>query len=210
LNITRAIVDAAPTAHWLLEPTIGAERRIKRSIMYRLKSANELAGAKHHEPWMASARKTQQACHEFMAGHRWIWKSNSLDGEVYPQGGDFTEVTFGAKDAALDEATWKYLSACMHGHWYAVAQAVQMLPETVHPSSSLDPQGRLAAIVVSGESITMFALLAFLALEAANRARFQLMGWAATDELAAARRAMAPFVAEYADRVRQSGPNPLA
>lgn len=170
----RAVLEAAPIAHWFYDPSIGAEVRIKRSIAYRLDSADQAGRLQHLPGAGADSRKTRRACIGYLNVQGWVLKDKTVDGERLPTAAQFSQVAFGSPDVRLDMTSWGLMSAAQHGSWYALQLALNS-DEMI--TSPLDPLGGLAPIVVRSDALTMFGLMCFEGCDAVARARDELYGW---------------------------------
>ncbi len=176
----RAVFEITPIAHWLFDPTISAEKRVKRSIAYRLKSANESGRMQHLEQAVQNSKNARNACKTFARHNGWAIRANAVDDEKLPVAAEsFSTVVFGGEAERLDRTLWSLLSASTHGTWYAISEgfAERMVPDP------LDPSGGFAPVIIEAGQITMFALMVGQSLQAVATARSELMGWPATDAM---------------------------
>lgn len=208
LPSVRAIMETAPIARWLLEPSVGVDTRVRRSIAYRLESANQ-QGRLREVPDAADAKeRTRAACHAYAARHGWAVTGTStgkpvIDGEALPHPADsFSQVAFGNDGDGLDPTLWGVLSATSHGTWYAVSAG---LLERMQRTDPFDPNGGMAPIVVESQQLYLYGLMAYYACDAVTTARADLMGWPDTDELADARRRLRDISRSFADQLRDAG-----
>ncbi len=170
----RAVLEAAPIAHWLYDPAIAVDVRIKRSIAYRLHSADQVGRLQHILGAAADFQKARQACIDYLDSQGWMLKDKAVDGEKLPTAADFSLVAFGQADSHLDMTSWGLTSAAQHGTWYALQLALNG-DEMI--TSALDPLGGLAPIVVRSDALTMFGLMCFEGCDGVARARDELYGW---------------------------------
>lgn len=154
---------------------------MKRSIAYRLKSANEHGRMQHLEQAVSDSKKACDACKAFARHNGWTIRANAVDGEKMPVPAEsFSTVVFGGEAEQLDRTLWSLLSASTHGTWYAISEgfAERMVPDP------LDPSGGFAPVIIEASQITMFALMIGHSLQAVAAARSELMGWPETDAMA--------------------------
>lgn len=170
----RAVLEAAPIAHWLLDPSVGAEVRIKRSIAYRLDSADQAGRMQHLPGAAADSQKVRRACSDYLHSQGWVLKDKAVDGERLPTAAQFSQVAFGKVDVRLDMTSWGLMSAAQHGTWYALQLALDGDEMITTP---LDPLGGLARIMVRSDTLTTFGLMCFEGCDAVARARDELYGW---------------------------------
>jgi hypothetical protein len=137
--LARAAMEAGSQAHWLLEPGIGARRRVARLMLLRA------SGARHRAE---EARKTGSAA---SASHgetpeqaAQLAASLGLECQYRPQGpyrgewrceGDklpgYTERNRALEQAMLTPGAYSIYSAALHAEWHAVTSAWEevTLPE---------------------------------------------------------------------------------
>ena len=124
----RAVMDGVTVAHWLGDPSVAFETRIKRSLAYRYNSANQIGGFADYLPTAgAESERIRKACVDFAAANNWEFTGNHLDGEALPRDGvGFCEIAFGAPNEALERVMWMHASATQHVKWMALAQALHL------------------------------------------------------------------------------------
>jgi hypothetical protein len=187
MSCVRAVLEAVPIAHWLLDPAIGAETRIQRSITFRLHSANQqkrmvnIAGARD------AAERSTSACRAFAAANRWSLRGGAVAGDSIPKATSYSKVALGAEAKELDETVWALACATQHANWFALADG---LHDSFVRNDPLDPLGGVEAITVKAPALAMFAAVIFSGADAVQRARADLMGWSPSDELVASRSAL--------------------
>jgi hypothetical protein len=180
----RAIFDAVPVAHWLLDPRIDVERRIKRSLTFRLKSANEEGRMSHIPAAVAESARIRDACTRFAERHHWSTANNAIGGEQLPVAKhSYTAVALGKADKKLDATTWSVVSAAHHSTWYMLAASFS---HGITMTTPLDRLGGMAPIVVDGDHLATFARMAWQGCAAVAQARDALMGWQPLPDMAAA------------------------
>jgi hypothetical protein len=178
----RAIVDAVPVAHWLLDPSIDPETRIKRSTLYRLKSANQLGRIQHVPAAVADSQTARQRCIDFANHHRWPVESNTVGGEQMPTANkDYSKVAKGEANPDLDRSMWSIVSAAHHSTWYTL---VASLKHGITITNPFDPLGGVAPVVVDGRELATYMLMSWHGCLAVARARDELMGWTEMSEMA--------------------------
>ena len=177
----RAIVDAVPLAHWLLDPSITAEARIKRSTLYRLKSANELGRMQHLPAVVVDSQTTRQRCLDFARRNGWRVANNTIGGEEMPAAKkNFSKVALGQAKPDLDHSMWAMVSSAHHSTWYAL---VASFKHGITISTTFDPRGGVAPIVVDGRELATYAVMCWQGCAAVARSRDELMGWDAGPEM---------------------------
>lgn len=200
MSCVRAVLEAVPIAHWLLDPAIGAEKRIQRSITFRLHSANQqkrmvnIAGARD------AAERTTSACRVFAAANRWPLMGGAVAGDTIPKATSYSKVALGAEAKELDETVWALACATQHANWFALADGLR---DTFVRSDPFDHLGGVAAITVKGSGLAMFAAVIFSGADAVQRARSELMGWSPSDELAASRSALTELRRAITEQLRE-------
>lgn len=195
LSLMRAIIESAPVAYWLLDPTIALETRLKRSC-YRIDSADQLGRNTHLPKAKIDSKNGRQKASAFAGTHKWSRYSNplSIGGEKIPHPSkEFTKLLYGTADPELDKTLWNYLSATMHGAWYAIVQNLH-LTETADP---LDTDGALGAVLIEAKQLTMYSVVAWRACAKVVDARENLMGWTRSDDHARAHESMAKHEANW-------------
>jgi hypothetical protein len=194
-TIMRAIVEAAPIAKWLDEPTITLETRLKRSIAYRLDSADQIGRMQHLPEIAAQSTETRQRCHAFARVHGWEVIKNAVGGESVPAPGkSFTAMMFDDTTGA-GYTLWNLASAKAHAKWYGLADGLQTM---VTPNGPLDPHGGTVALIVDGEDLTRWGVLCWQACTIVTAHRLELMGWTASKELRDATEAMTAEAGKHA------------
>jgi hypothetical protein len=177
----RAIVEAVPVAHWLLDPTVTAESRIKRSIVFRLKSANELGRMQHLAAAVTDSQMTRQRCIEFATHHGWLIANNAIGGESTPTAReDYSRIALGEARPDLDRSMWAIVSASHHSTFYSL---VASLKHGITITTPFDQRGGVAPVVVDGQDIATHALMNWRGCVAVARARDELMGWTPGPEM---------------------------
>jgi hypothetical protein len=186
----RAIFEAIPIAHCLLDPRISVETRIKRSIAYRLRSANQVGGLKGVPGATEDSIDTRRACTEYSDRHGWSIHANGVGGEVLPNAkDDFSKVAVGRRDERLDGVVWSVTSATQHSVWYSLAAAFS---DGITVTDPFDTRGGLAPIVVQGGTIAAYSSMCWRGCTAVADARQTLMGWTPS-----------PGMSEHAEVIRR-------
>jgi hypothetical protein len=183
LTVARAIVESAPVGHWLLDSQISLECRIKRSLSYRIESANQ-SGRQQNVPGAAEhSAAAREAVKAFAGAHGWEVIGSAIGGEDMPKpGSTFSAVAFGQSNPEFDSIVRNLMAATSHGTLYALMQ---------HLSDELDVSeiatiAPLRGIVVDAAHLASISLACYLACAAVVDARMSLMGWtASTRQLAA-------------------------
>ncbi|MCU1398248.1 MAG: hypothetical protein JWN62_1357 [Acidimicrobiales bacterium] len=208
LATARTIFETAPIARWLLEPRIPLDKRIKRSIVYRLKSANEL-GRMQHEPRLVSqSQLNRERCARYIEAQGWLVKGLELGGESLPAGKtEFSKVAFGASFVELDRTLWAIMSGAQHGSWYALADGLRAERLEVDP---LDPTGMVAPLMVTSENLTMFGIMCWHGCSAVATARSELMGWSSSTEMIASGEAIEAIARDFVQHRRSKSSSPDA
>ena len=194
LTIVRAIVEVSPIAHWLTDSKLTVAQRLRRCIVYRLDSANEM-GRMHHLPEMvAHSSQARARCLEFADHHNWKREGKALAGEKLPTNGQaFGSILFGDDPTGLGYTLWNLTSANIHGKWYAIADG---LKDRFVPNGPHDPHGGTAPIIVDGNQLRRYGTMCWLACDAVATERMALMGWKVSPELAASSTALREQSAE--------------
>lgn len=181
LATARSIFETAPIARWLLEPGIPLEARIKRSIVYRLRSANELGRMQHEPRLVLQCQQNRDRCARYIEARGWLVKGLELGGESLPAGKtEFSKFAFGASSIDLDRTLWSIMSGAQHGSWYALADGLKGEKLEVDP---LDPTGTVAPLMVKSENLTMFGIMCWHGCSAVAAARCELMGWSPSTDM---------------------------
>jgi hypothetical protein len=123
--LARAAMEAGSQAHWLLEPGIGARRRVARFMLLRASGAQHMAeearktgsGTQYGEtPEQATklAASLGLACQYRPRGpHRGWW----CEGDKLP---GYTERNRALEQAMLSPGAYSIYSAALHAEWHAV------------------------------------------------------------------------------------------
>lgn len=180
-------MEVATTAGWLLEPSVGGEKRIQRSTVYRIDSAVNLGRMNHVGHAADTAKDGLQKAIDYAGAVGWSVVNlanagrKSVGGEAmpFPDSG-FSEVAFGTSNERFDRTLWNYLSAQTHGTFYAVAQVLSP-PPGITPDP-LDPNGTVRAVGASSSNVLTFGGVLFCAVRSVVQRRDMLNGWTATDE----------------------------
>ena len=186
MPMVRAMIETIPVAHWLTDPTINLETRIKRSIAYRVDSARFLGRQQHLPTAILRSTTTLNLCHDYARRQMWIIKktgdgSKSVGGESLPSSAQsFTALAADINDERLDAVLWNLSSATQHGTSYALLQNVR---EHAAPNGPLDPTGATAALMVDAETLAKYGLLCWQGCRTVVDARLRLMGWTASAAL---------------------------
>ena len=176
----RAVFEIAPIAHWLLDPSIGAETRIQRSIAYRLNSANQVGRMKHLEQAVEDSMRSRAACSDYAKENGWVIEGNAVGGQAVPNPSEaFSPAVYGRSALHFDRTMWSLLSASIHGTWYALSDG--LFEKIVE--DPLDPNGGFAPIVIEAKQIIVFAITVAEGLRAGAEARASLLGWETTDAI---------------------------
>ena len=186
LTLFRSMMEGSVVAAWLLEPGIGAEARVKRSLAYRLDSANNLGRMSLVDGAIKSATMAKDNTVELANSLGWAVRKGSrpaVDDQQIPEAkSEFSRLVLGRKNPPLDQVWWNYSSAGAHGTFYAVRQSLVAVPGVTSP---MDPGGSVRALLTSSTRIAFFGSLGFLGLMAGARARQDLMGWTSDSAMAA-------------------------
>lgn len=185
-TILRSVMDVSTTAGWLLEPRIGTERRIQRSIVYRIASAVHMLRVSRLDKIVAEATAAKRKATEYAEAQGWpVVKlergRRSVGGEQMPAADrTFSEIVFGARAEASDGTLWHYLSATAHGTFYAVQQALAVPPGVT--DDPLNPAGTVRAFAASTPNVMTLGRIVFAAARTIVERRDALNGWTATPE----------------------------
>ncbi|MCB0966825.1 MAG: hypothetical protein KDB37_08320 [Ilumatobacter sp.] len=211
LPSVRALMETAPIARWLLEPSIGIDRRIRRSIAYRLESANQQGRLREVPDAAEAKRRARAACLDYAASQGWAISGTPtgrpvVGGEALPHPADsFSQVAFGNDSDGLDPTLWGVLSATSHGTWYAVSAGLGERMQRIDP---FDPNGGMAPIVVESQQLHLYGLMAYYACDAVTAARADLMSWPDTGELTDARQRLRDITKGFSNQLRDAGVDP--
>jgi hypothetical protein len=161
LALLRAIMETSTLASWLLEPAIGVERRIKRSLTYRIDNADNLTRLRSGAA-RTSAKAARKRAREVVDALGWSFIDGAVAGERLPHAKrDFSRYAFApAAGDNFDDVLWNYASAMGHGTFYAVAQPLREPPD--HVPDPLDPRGSVRAVVTSAEQVATYAAVGYL------------------------------------------------
>jgi len=202
----RTIFETVPIAHWLLEPNITLERRIKRSIVYRLKSANEIGRMQHIEKLVHQSTENRARCERFVKFHGWTVTGIAIGGELLPTAKtDFSKAAFGAEFVGLDRTLWGMMSGAQHGTWYALADG---LKDQILDHDPLDPAGAVVPLMVTSENLTMFGVMSWHGCAAVANARDELMGWRPSDDMLESGKTIQAIAQSFAVHARSKTPRP--
>jgi hypothetical protein len=194
-TLLRSVMEVATNAAWLLEPSIGAEKRIQRSTVYRIDSAVNLGRMGTAFNADEGATKGRERAIAYAKGQGWEVVNlgqggrKSVGGEAMPmpeQG--FRAVLPYTPSEDFCRALWNYMSATSHGSFYAVQQSLQTPPDAPEPSP-FDPAGMTKAIGADTANVITIGAVLFHLVQGVVQRRDALMGWTPTeDEIAAAKR----------------------
>lgn len=176
LTLLRAIMEISTLSSWLLERDIGTERRIKRSLAYRIDNAASVERLATSAA-RAQSRATRKRARDVVDRLGWTFANRAVGGEDLPHAKrDFSRYVFppGNRDS-FDHVMWNFASAGAHGAFYALAQPLREPPG--YEPDPLDPRGVIRAVVVSARDIATYGAIAYFATKAAADARRHLMGW---------------------------------
>ena len=189
MPMVRAMIETVPVAHWLTDPTITLETRLKRSIAYRIDSARFL-GRHQHPNAILNSTTTLNQCHDYARRQKWIVTKagdggKSVGGQSLPGAAQsFTALAADINDERLDALLWNLSSATQHATSYALLQNVR---ERSVPNGPLDPTGATASLMVDAATLARYGLLCWQGCRTVTEARLGLMGWTASDALTDAR-----------------------
>lgn len=199
----RAIMEIAPTAAWLMEPGIGVEARIKRSIAYRLTSSNQAGRLQHIDSAREHATASRQATVDYATIQGWVVAEQSgrvsIGSEAVPNPAtSFTNYAIGTRAVDLDRALWNVLSALQHGTWYALSDGLGERMRT----DPFDDRIGAAPIVVSGQHLTVVGLMCWFGCRAAYETQRELMGWEQPNDIREAEQALMSQASSIAQQAR--------
>lgn len=176
LAVARGAMEAAGVCHWLNDPSIGTEERVKRALSERLYSARELGRFKvrreQSQRQLAEIRATATALGWSISG------SGSRAAEVNSVGRPSTPRQLSdllVGDGAMDigNVLWCYLSSALHATWWGLIESVVEAPEeTTH---SFVPA--TVAFGTRSNSVNAQTLCVARLCRVACEARMTLMGW---------------------------------
>lgn len=190
LTIIRPIVEAAPVAHWLLDPRATVLQRVQRGLVYRWDSAVNLKRNAHVAAAVAMADLEMQQIRSFVteqqsvstaAAQRWSWAGSPrnggaiIGGEQLPHPDAAFASLLSDRADASSRTLWNYLSATGHGTFYALLQAFAL--EADQAARTFDSDAATAGISVDSGRLMRYGLIAFQGVDAVVNARDTLMGW---------------------------------
>ena len=201
----RAIIESAPVAGWLLDPSISLETRLKRSCCYRLDSSDQMQRHTHLKQAKINATNERSKTNAYAAVWRWRKTTKpfvSIGGESIPHPKDsFTASLWGEVIGDLDKTLWNYLSASTHGTWYALVQNLELTPHV----DLDDTDAAIGGTLIEQSTVTMYAVVGWRACANVVDSRARLMGWPMSTELAAAHNAMTGFERSWFEQWRAAG-----
>lgn len=182
----RAVVEAVPIAHWMLDPSIGTERRVQRSITYRMHSLTQQKRMARLPGAVESAEDGLDRCKDYVSTQRWSLAGGIVGGQSVPKPTTYSSIALGAHAPDLDQAVWAIACGTHHANWWALSDGLagQMQRDP------LDPGGGVAAITAKSSQLAMFGVVLFQGADAVRRARAELMGWPETDAMLHCREAL--------------------
>jgi hypothetical protein len=185
LVTARSVLESSVVSHWLSDPDLSYDARVKRALSELLYSAKELSrmGVEDQAASVGRLQKWLDAATAFDWEVLWPFRRPTVDGEGRPSVPEgINKLLLRDGDWKLGRVQWSYLSSVSHATWYGLAQAVQEPPK-----DSLIALAKAAFGTNSGSAQAQ-AVCVLGAARKAAMARFTLMGWI-DDEFRAAARA---------------------
>lgn len=182
----RAVIEAVPIAHWMLDPSIGAERRVQRSLTYRMHSLTQQKRMTRLPGAVQSAEDGLQKCRDYVSAQRWSLAGVMVGGQSVPKPTTYSSIALGAHAPDLDQAVWAIACGTHHANWWALSDGLASQMQ----KDPLDSRGGVAAITAKSSQLAMFGVVLFQGADAVRRARSELMGWPESDASRRSRDAM--------------------
>lgn len=174
IPLARAGLECLAMANWLIEPGIGVQERVRRSLNERLASAYEQKRLPSHlnpEPGRVGRLHSAidvgyELTPSKKGSRRWF-------APTPPTVTDNIRRVLG--NAEVGKAIYSYASAVTHGHIWGLAQAA--VSERKPPETGVVP----AAIVISSDRIAIFAFALAMAHHRAFSNYLAYMSWTAPE-----------------------------
>ena len=100
---------------------------------------------------------------------------------------------YGKAHPELDKTLWNYLSATMHGTWYALVQSIRV----TGTEDPFDTDGWVGGVLISSNVLTMCTVVAWRACANGVDGRAELMGWKRSQAHDRAHTALAELEAQW-------------
>lgn len=178
--VARAALDAAGTAYWMSDTSIGADIRIMRYEVSRLTNAAEcsrspLPSAKKTGNTIVANVRAGAALHGWTVNRR----TPQCGNQKQPRPKQLIrqvlndDALFGRDAPGIASVLWWYLSGVTHSASYALMQSVQVTEDAPHAA----PGETMAAIYTSSQSVITMGLTAARGYVASVQEHADLMGW---------------------------------